>query len=177
VDNLDLNLVDFDSDYPIAVVVVVDYNNRNLIDLVDKQVDFVVEVVVDIGQQHYFFVMMMMTVVVFVDIEQQHYFFVMTMMVVAVVVVLVHILPLHHHRIPPRKTAINKKIKRIHNPYFKWFNIIKTKKLLRIITFKHNCTFLSVIHNIHYNSGIILKQKTDRFFFRNKIFILTSLSS
>jgi hypothetical protein len=167
VDNLDLNLVDFDSDYPIAVVVV-DYNNHNLIDLVDKQVDFVVEVVVGIEQQHYFFVMMMMKAVVVVDIEQQHYFFVMTLVVVAVVVALVHILPLPHHSILPRKTTINKKLKQIHNTYFKWFNIIKTKNYLRFITFKHNFTFLRVMHNIHYNSRIILKQQIDEFFFKIK---------
>jgi hypothetical protein len=40
VDNFDLNLVDFDSDYLVAVAV--DCNNHILIDLVDKKVDFVV---------------------------------------------------------------------------------------------------------------------------------------
>jgi len=118
---------------------IVDCNNHNLIDFVGKQVDFVVEVVV--------------------DFEQQYYFFVMTMVVVvAVVVALVHILPLPHHSILPRKTTINKNPKQIHNTYFKWFNIIKTKNYLRFITFKHNFTLLRVMHNIHYNSRIILKQ-------------------
>ena len=48
VDNFDLNLVDFGSDYlavVVVVVVVVDCNNHNLIDLVDKTVDFVVDTV------------------------------------------------------------------------------------------------------------------------------------
>jgi hypothetical protein len=137
VDNLDLNLVDFDSDY---LVVVVDYNNHNLIDLVDKRVDFSVEVVVDIE-------------------EQRHYFFVMMPAVVVVVVALalVHFSLLHPHSILPKKTTFNKKIKQIGDTHPKWFNIIKTNNFLRIITFKHNCTFLSIIHNIHYNSRIILK--------------------
>jgi hypothetical protein len=74
-------LVDFDSDYLVAVVMIVDCNNHNLIDFVGKQVDFVVEVVVDFEQQYYFFVMLMMMVVV----------------------VPVHIPPLHHCSILPEK--------------------------------------------------------------------------
>jgi hypothetical protein len=62
----------------------VDYNNHNLIDLVDMQVDFSVVVVVDIEHQHYFFVTMMM-------------------MTAVVVIVLVHIPLLHRHSILPKK--------------------------------------------------------------------------
>jgi K+-transporting ATPase A subunit len=91
VDNFDLNLVDSDSDYLVAVAV--DCNNHILIDLVDKKVDFVVGIEEEQQQQqHYFSVMMMM-------------------MMVVVVIVLVHILPLHHYSILPKKkqrTTLNK---------------------------------------------------------------------
>jgi len=67
------------------VAVAVDCNNHILIDLVDKKVDFVVGIEEEQQQQqHYFSVMMMM-------------------MMVVVVIVLVHILPLHHYSILPKK--------------------------------------------------------------------------
>ncbi len=137
-------MVDFDSGY--LVVVAVDYNNHNLIDLVDMQVDFAVVVVVDIEHQHYFFVMMMM-------------------MTAVVVIVLAHILLLHRHSILPKKKLQSIKEKQIDNTHFKRFNIIETDNLLRIKTFKHDCTLLTVMHNTHHNSWIILKQQTDKFSF------------
>jgi hypothetical protein len=62
VDNLDRNLVDYDFDY--LLVVAVDYNTHNLTDLVDKQVDFVV----DIAHKHYSFVLLAVVVIVLADI-------------------------------------------------------------------------------------------------------------
>ena len=89
-DNFDLNLADFDSDYLVAVVVVVDCNNHSLIDLVGKQVDFVVDIA-----------------------KQQHYFSEMTMAAAAVVVavlVLVRIPPLLGQNILPKETDVKRKI-------------------------------------------------------------------